>query len=257
MKNDRYIKIDKTQIFTRTYRVNKHTGTPVIIFLHDSWGCTEMWGKFPEILANKMGLNALSYDRKGYGKSSPYDTITCNETYHNEEAEFLIQLMNELDIPKAILYGHSDGATIAIVACAKYPARFEKLILESPHTFIETQGINTVRESCEKAKTNSLLHTLKKNHGEKAQFIFSRWCNTWQSEMMMNWSIVSLLKNIRCPVLAFRGEHDPFDTNEQLNVLKNNILSEVVIALIKNAGHTPRKDNRADVCDLFSTFVRA
>lgn len=36
-----------------------------LVFLHDSWGCVEMWGDFPEALVEVSGLNALVFDRRG------------------------------------------------------------------------------------------------------------------------------------------------------------------------------------------------
>jgi pimeloyl-ACP methyl ester carboxylesterase len=40
---------------------------PTLVFLHDLWGCVEMWGDLPEALVGISGLNALVFDRRGYG----------------------------------------------------------------------------------------------------------------------------------------------------------------------------------------------
>ncbi|VBB47957.1 Alpha/beta hydrolase fold protein [uncultured Paludibacter sp.] len=255
MTEDKYIQFDDFRIFIRQIVLDKNSNKPVLIFLHDSWGCTEMWGDFPEELTKIGELNALVYDRRGYGKSSDFDAKTRTKYYLHEEADFLIQLMDKLNIPKAILYGHSDGATISLIAGAKYPERFEGLILESAHTFIEEKGKEAVRESREKAKHNSLLNSLEKFHGNKTAELFRRWHEAWLSDLLQDWTIVPLLKNITCPVLAFRGENDPFDTVEQLNVLKREISSEITTAFISNAAHTPRKENEEKVVDLCSEFL--
>lgn len=44
---------------------------PVLIFLHEGLGCTEMWKGFPIKLCAATGCPGLVYDRAGYGKSSP------------------------------------------------------------------------------------------------------------------------------------------------------------------------------------------
>lgn len=237
------ITLGDVQIFIKQVITNDTLGKPYLIFLHDSWGCTEMWGDFPEKLMHLFGLNVLVYDRRGYGKSSPFGTTPRNEYYLHHEADFLIQIMDYLKISTAILYGHSDGATIAIIAASVYSDRFRGLILESAHTFIEEEGRASVRESRDKAKHNSLLASLKKFHGAKTDELFKRWHEAWLSNFLADWSIVSLLKNVSCPVLAFRGENDPYDTVEQLYVLKKEIRANITTLLVSNAAHTPRKEN--------------
>lgn len=253
MIQDKFIHFDDFQIFTRQIVLNKNSEKPVLIFLHDSWGCVEMWDDFPEKLAKLSGLNALVYDRRGYGKSSPFSLVERTKFYLHEEANFLVKLLDKLQIPKAVLYGHSDGATISLIAGANFPARFDSLILESAHTFIEEKGIEAVRESRDKAKHNSLLSSLAKFHGDKTDELFKRWHEAWLSDLLSDWSIVPLLKNITCSVLAFRGENDPYDTVEQLNILKKEI-PNVTAVLIKDACHTPRKENEEKVLKLCSEF---
>lgn len=254
MIQDNYILFDNFQIFSRNIILNEYSEKPTLIFLHDSWGCTEMWGDFPEKLAKTGGLNALVYDRRGYGKSSEFDPKPRNEYYLHHEADFLVRLMDELHISKAILYGHSDGATISLIAGATYPDRFEGLILESAHTFIEEEGKKTVLESREKAKHNSLLASLTKFHGFKTEELFKRWHEAWLSDLLKNWTIVPLLKKITCPALAMRGENDPYDTVEQLNVLKKNI-SNITAALIPRASHCPRNENEEETFRLCEEFL--
>ncbi len=255
MKEDKYVQFDDFQIFTRQIVLNKNSEKPVLIFLHDSWGCVEMWENFPEKIVKLSGLNALIYDRRGYGKSSLFSSVARTKFYLHEEADFLVKLMDKLQISKAILYGHSDGATISIIAGANYPARFDGLILESAHTFIEEKGKEAVRESRDKAQHNSLLKSLAKFHGDKSYELFKRWHEAWLSDLLKDWTIVPILKNIMCPVLAFRGEYDPYDTVEQLNVLKNEITLEITAVLIPNASHTPRKENEEEVFRLCSEFL--
>ncbi len=238
-----YIKLDDFQIFVKDIKINAEKEQPLLIFLHDSWGCVEMWDDFPEKLSKLLNQNALVYDRRGHGRSSAFEVEERTTDYLQEEADILIRLMDSLSIPKAILYGHSDGATIALIAAACYPNRFAGLILESPHTFMEESGINAVRTTRDKAMNSSLLEKLEKFHGEKTSSLFRLWHETWLSKHFAEWTIVPLLKNIICPVLAFRGENDSFDTEEQLNVLKKEIRGAVQLAKIPNAAHAPHKEN--------------
>lgn len=238
-----YLDLDGYRLFFKQIdRFPYNQEKPVLVFLHDSWGCTEMWGDFPDKLVEISGLNALIYDRRGYGKSSPFAISKRTNFYLHHEAEELIRVLDALEIKKAVLYGHSDGATIALIAAALHPDRFTGMLVEGPHSFIEESGKDAVRASRERAKHTNLLKSLEKFHGDKTTELFRLWHETWLSRDFSVWTIVPLLKNIHVPVLGFQGENDEFGTIEQLNILKKEIPASVTITEIPNAAHTPRKE---------------
>ena len=127
-------------------------------------------------------------------------------------------------------------------------------MVEGAHSFVEEKGKAAVRESRDKAQTNSLLQSLEKYHSDKTAEVFRKWHETWLSDFFTDWTIVPLLKSIQCPVLAFRGENDPFDTIGQLNVLEQEIPSPITAKVISNAAHTPRKENKAETMKLIRLF---
>jgi pimeloyl-ACP methyl ester carboxylesterase len=238
-----YIQREGYQLFaTRIDRFPTNDNKPTLVFLHDSWGCVEMWGDFPNELVGLSGLNALAYDRRGYGQSSPFAVKQRTAYYLHDEAHELIEVLDACNIQKTVIYGHSDGATIALLAAALYPDRINGLILEGAHSFIEDSGKEAVLETRERAKETRLLASLEKYHGDKTTELFRLWHETWLSDYFAKWTIVPLLSQITCPVLAFQGENDEFGTVEQLNILKNRISTSVTIAEIPDAGHTPRKE---------------
>ena len=257
MKESNHLLLNDIRLFYEKIEYSENQIKPVLIFLHDSWGCVEMWGDFPEKMIELTGLNAFLYDRQGHGISSAFDITPRNKYYLHDEADVLIRLMDKMNIQKAVLYGHSDGATIALLAAAKYSERFDAIILEGAHSFIEEKGKAAVRENRDRAKQNSLLQSLQKYHGDKTEELFQRWHETWLSDFFADWSIVPLLTGIRCSVLAFRGEKDPYDTEEQLNVLKKEITSPVTIAIIPDAAHTPRMENETVTMGLIKNFTES
>lgn len=256
--SETYLDIDNYQLFIKQIKhIDENREKAVLVFLHDSWGCTEMWNDFPEKLVEISGLDALIYDRQGYGKSSPF-TINkrTNHYLHNEAAE-LIRILDTLNIKKAVLYGHSDGASIALITAALYPERIDGLLVEGAHSFVEKICLNEVRKSRELAKHNALLKSLAKFHGDKAPELFRIWHETWLSDEFSSWTIVPLLKDIRVPVLGFQGDRDEFGTIEQLNSLKKEIPSEVTVAEIPNAGHTPRKEAETETLKWIKEYFTA
>lgn len=220
--------------------------SPVWVFLHDSWGCTEMWNNFPDQLVELSGWNALVYDRRGYGKSSPFADAPRTNSYLHEEAEALDDLLKSLGMEKAMLYGHSDGASIALIAAARYPERIHGVVVEGAHSFVEDKCKEMVLAAREKSKHSGLLTKLEIYHGENTAELFRRWHTIWLDPAFASWSITNLLPCIKCPVLAFQGDNDPFGTVEQLNVLAQNIPARITIKEIAGAQHTPRNE-AADV----------
>lgn len=254
-QTENYIKFSDFELYYQLFEKESHPAEPVLIFLHDSWGCTEMWGNFPIKMAETFGLNALVYDRRGYGKSSHFGKEERTKKYLHEASDELIAVMDKLNIGQAILYGHSDGGSIALIAAAMHPTRFRGIMVEGAHSFVEEKGKNAVRESRDKAKNNSLLQVLEKFHGDKTEELFRRWHEVWLGDFFTDWTIIPLLKNITCPVLAFRGEDDPFDTIEQLNVLEREIKSPITARVITHAEHTPRRENESETMKLIREFI--
>lgn len=110
---------------------NQFEGKPTIIFLHDSLGSVQLWRDFPDKLSEATQCNTLAYDRLGYGKSYPMLTHERPVNYMELEADLLNNVLIEMNIDNAILFGHSDGGTIALITAAKYPERVEAVICEA------------------------------------------------------------------------------------------------------------------------------
>ena len=98
------------------------------------------------------------------------------------------------------------------------------------------------------------MASFEKFHSDKTKELFRLWHETWLSNYFADWTIVQLIKNILCPVLAFQGENDEFGSIEQLNILKQEIPTQVTISEIPNAGHTPRKEAEKETKRLLIHF---
>ncbi len=139
----------------------------VLVFLHDSLGCIELWRDFPAKLADATKCNMLIYDRLGYGKSEPMHTHVRPVNYLEHEADSLNDLLVQLNINNALLFGHSDGGSIALIAAVKYPERIKAIICEAAHIFVEEVTLAGIRAAMEDYKTTNLAERLAKYHGNK------------------------------------------------------------------------------------------
>ncbi len=221
---------------------NNHPNRPTLVFLHDSLGCIQLWRDFPEKLAKTTQCNVLVYDRLGYGKSAPMPTYERAVHYLEEEATVLNELLAHLEIDQAILFGHSDGGSIALITASNYPERIKAVICEAAHIFVEEVTLKGIREAMEAYTTTDLAIRLQKYHGDKVDTLFKAWTLTWTRDDFRRWNIEKLISAIRCPLLFIQGEADEYGTLEQVAKTIRLVSGRSEHYLIPDIGHTPHKE---------------
>lgn len=228
---------------------------PSLVFLHDSLGCTQLWRDFPERLAVAVQCNILVYDRLGYGKSYPMLTHERENHYMELEADVLNDLLGILDIEEAILFGHSDGGTIALIAAAQYPEKVKAVICEAGHIFVEDVTVKGVKDALQAYQTTNLPERLQKYHGDKVEMIIRAWTEIWLSNHFRQWNIEYLLKNIKAPLLFLQGEQDEYGTLEQMEKTVSQVSGSTERFIIPEAGHTPHKEKPDIVLQKCVAFI--
>jgi pimeloyl-ACP methyl ester carboxylesterase len=228
---------------------------PAIVFLHDSLGCVETWRDFPEALSERLGLDAVVYDRQGYGRSSPFGPLPRTPRYLEDEAEVLQTLIDRLEIESAVLFGHSDGGSIALIGAAMDPGRIAAVVTEGAHVFVDDVTLQGVRAARESLETTDLADRLARYHGDKVPALTSAWIDTWLSPGFRSWNIERYLRDIRCPVLAIQGEEDEFGTPDQVNAIREGVGPRAEPLFIPDVGHTPHREAREVVLDAASAFI--
>ncbi|MEJ5106460.1 alpha/beta fold hydrolase [Chryseobacterium sp. MYb328] len=237
---ERIIDVKGKKLYTEYY--NSFENKPTIVFLHDSLGSVHLWRDLPVRLSEATQCNVLVYDRLGYGKSYPMPTHIRPVNYMELEADLLNELLAELNIDKAILFGHSDGGTIALITAAKYPERVEAVICEAGHIFVEDVTLKGVYDTWEAYKTTNLPERLQKYHGDKVETLFKAWTETWTRNDYRAWNIEYLLKDIICPLLFIQGEADEYGTLDQVEKTVSQVSGSVDKYIIPGIGHTPHKE---------------
>ena len=229
---------------------------PTIIFLHDALGCVKTWRDFPKQLAQKAECNYVIYDRLGYGESAPDSKMLHREKdYLHQEAEILIDILTQLKIAKPILFGHSDGASIALIAAAKLPD-FLGIILEAPHIFVEDLTLDGIRAVKKRYEETDLKQKLMRYHASKTDAVFYAWANTWLHPNFRSWNIEALLPQINCPALIIQGETDEFASLKQVDGILKGIPSDTRKEILKHTGHTPHKENEEETLRLSVDFIK-
>ena len=239
----------------RVFHINISQENPTIIFLHDSLGCIRQWKAFPETLGQLTQCNVLIYDRQGYGQSSPFPISVRPKNYLEIEANILKKILDRLHINQPILFGHSDGGTIALIAAAIYPQKIGAIIVEGAHVFVEEISLKGIREAVKEYQTTDLRKRLYKYHGDKTDKVFSMWTDTWQSNTFRDWNIEHLLPNITCPVLCIQGANDEYGSIKQVDAIVNQISGQTTKFIVPNTGHTPHKTATKITLDECAKFI--
>ncbi|QEC45955.1 alpha/beta hydrolase [Pseudobacter ginsenosidimutans] len=229
---------------------------PTIIFLHDSLGCISLWRSFPQELGQLAQCNVLVYDRQGYGASAAFNSEKRQNDYLEIEADNLVKLMDACRIDKAILFGHSDGGSIALIAAAKYPERCTAVITEGAHIFVEEITLAGIRNAVTDWQTTSLKQKLEKYHGNKTESVFHAWTDTWLNPQFRSWNIEHFLPRIQCPVLVIQGENDEFGSIAQVEGILSGVSGKVKKWMAPELGHTPHKESKATVLQQAAGFLR-
>ena len=91
---------------------------PLAVFLHEGLGSVAMWKDFPAQWCEALGLRGLVWSRPGYGRSTPRaaDEHWANDFMHRQADEVLPAFLQAVGVREPPwLFGHSDGASIALL----------------------------------------------------------------------------------------------------------------------------------------------
>lgn len=215
-----------------------------LIFLHEGLGSIRQWHDWPEKLCRRLNAPGLVYSRFGYGSSSARpETKPWGHHYLQQEAEYhLPAILAKLGLESAPvwLFGHSNGATIALLFAALYPDKVYGAIVESPHSFMEPKIKQAIAGIKSKYPDSYLQQRLRHYHNH-ADDMFYGWCQAWLDPDFENWDIRNTLLKIRCPLLAIQGELDQYASQDQIKAIRQKIPTAQTL-LIPECGHVPHQE---------------
>ena len=227
-----------------------------LVFLHEGLGSASAWRDFPRRLAEKTGCSALVYSRAGYG-SSPPAKLPRPISYMHDEAGLVEQMLRDHSVREAILIGHSDGASIALIYAGWAPSsRLRALILEAPHVFAEPEGIDSIAAMRTEYETTDLRQRLARYHSD-VDNAFRGWNDVWLDPEFREWNIERFLPAIQVPMLLIQGTADKYGTWKQIEAIEGQVKAPVETVPVKDAGHAPHRDQPQMVLDCMAKFIAA
>ena len=216
---------------------------PLLVFLHEGLGSASMWRDFPARLCDAGGYRGLVYSRTGYGRSTPRPHgERWTPGYMHEQArevlpQFLVAAGIDASADPPWLFGHSDGASIALIHAGEHPERTEAVVALAPHLFVEPVTTASIADLAARFPGSDLPRRMARYHRDPLA-TFEHWARAWLDPAFRDWNIEPEVAKVRCPVLALQGLQDEYGTMLQVRRIAE--LSPCARWVgIENCGHSP------------------
>lgn len=248
------VNINGTRLeYVRLPSVHPREGAPAIVFLHEGLGSVSMWRDFPQKVADATGCEAVVYSRAGYGRSDPAPLPRAVSYMHDEGLAVLPALLAELDLERPILFGHSDGGSIALICAGGTDTPLAGVIAMAPHVLVEDISVSSIAQAKVAWATTDLPARLGKYHHD-VEAVFRGWNDIWLHPDFRAWNIEEYLPRIAVPVMAIQGEDDEYGTMDQIERIAAQA-KDVELVKLADCRHSPHKDQPQAVIDAVVEFV--
>lgn len=231
---------------------------PLIVFLHEGLGSASMWKDWPARVCEQTQTRGLVFSRYGYGKSTPRpaDEKWPVSFMHAQARDALPALFASLGLEheRPVLFGHSDGGSIALLYAAMFPDRVQALAVAAPHIFVEDITIANIEAAREAYLTTDLSRKLGRYHDDPDS-AFWGWNDIWLNPEFRAWNIEEYLDDLACPVLAIQGEDDEYGTLEQVRGIQRRA-PQTQLCIIPRCGHSPHRDQPDTVIAALEAFLQ-
>jgi pimeloyl-ACP methyl ester carboxylesterase len=228
---------------------------PTIVMLHEGLGSVTTWGDFPARLAQATGAGVLVYSRAGYGQSSAIPLPRPLDYMQREATDVLPQVLDAIGFRRGVLFGHSDGATIAAYyAGSVQDHRVRGVILMAPHFFMEASNIEAIRNTITAYETTDLRAKLARHHAD-VDTAFRGWSGAWLDPGFLKLDTTDALAYIRVPVLVVQGAADPYGTLAQVRVVEDECYCPVETVVMNGVGHAPHRERPEETRAAVSAFT--
>lgn len=244
------------------------SGDTAIILLH---GFASSIFSFREILGPlSQDRKVVAFDRPAFGLTErplPGEWTEENPYSPEFQTKLTINLLDKLEINRAILLGHSAGASIALNTAIQFPERVGALVLVSPALNSRDNMSGFLRFLLNTPQVRHLGPLLVRSFKERGkELALISWNDPskitpeiWEGYLkplrVKNWDIglweffrashplelQNRLSEIKIPVLIIQGEEDKIIPMGESILLKEKI-PQAKMEIIPNCGHLPHEE---------------
>jgi pimeloyl-ACP methyl ester carboxylesterase len=220
---------------------------PPVVFVHGLSGSSRWWRR--NIGALTPHRRVYVVDLIGFGASRARHPFSLAEA-----ADYLAQLLDQLELERASLVGHSMGGLIVAELAADAPERLDRLVLVDPaalplDTHLMTHALSLLREL--RTISPSFLPVLLADTLRAGPLTF------WRAvTALMLADLRPKLAQIRTPTLVIWGERDALVPLAFAQQLAQYLRYEELV-VIKGAGHVPMWDRPQEFNRALMEFLLA
>lgn len=229
---------------------------PVVVMLHGGLDCTSTWKDLPEAIAVATGMPVLSYDRWGYGGSDALTAGRVRAYRHEEAGPVFGDLLRHFGIGSAVLFGHSDGGAMVVLAAAAHPEIVRAVCACSPTIALDLHMVRAMAGARQAFEHGGLRERLMRHHGDKTDSMFWAWYEPWSTDDAVGWSMAEQIGAVRCPVSAVFGQGDDYGWQPSARALIENGVMALEVSALPGVGHDPQHKARAVVLDALQRVLR-
>jgi 3-oxoadipate enol-lactonase len=217
---------------------------PPVVLLHGGWG----YAIYPfdrQIAALESTRRIVAPDRTGYGRSNGLRELPTD--FHQRAADETIRVLDALGLERPILWGHSDGAVIALRVALTAPSRVRGIIAEATHFFrnkpASREFFETMRDAPDRLGER-VAAVLEGDHGADWRGLISLNGAAWLAIATESGDLYDgRLRELTVPALIVHGERDPRTEPGELDALRHAIESApAVFAVLPSGGHSPHSE---------------
>ena len=224
-----------------------------VVFLHSGWGY-EIYPFDRAASALAARYRVVAPDRSGYGGSGAIRSLPSD--FHQSAAVETVAVLDALALQSPILWGHSDGAIIALLVALTSPGRAGGLVVEATHLWKRKPAS---RAFFDKAIANpdalgdGTVAALERDHGDRWREVIGMHALAWQrigdeAASATDDFYGGRLPDVSVPVLVVHGARDPRTEPGELEALtaalcgRSNVRTDVLV--LPNGGHSPHSERQ-------------
>ena len=234
----------------RVYYREAGSGRPIVI-LHGGWGY-EIYPFDRQIAALAPDYHIVVPDRSGYGRSPRLERQETD--FHHRAAAETWAVIDALGLEQPTLWGHSDGAVIALLMGLSAPDRLHQVIIEATHLFRNKPSSREFFETMigdPDGLGERVAGILERDHGGQ-----------WRDQIRMNgdaWLRIAAdpsaatadlyggrLSEFRVPILVIHGARDPRTEPGELEALgaalDRRAGGQSRFVVLPDGGHSPHSE---------------
>jgi len=221
-------------------------GSPPLVFLHGGWGYAA-YACDRQIGALASARRIVIPDRTGYGRSGRIADFP--DDFHARAGVETMSVVDALGLERPVLWGHSDGAIIALQLALAHPDRFAGVIVEATHLYRRKPASRAFFESVA-AEADVIgeraAAALLEEHGDGWRRLIARQAAAWlrigeQAASDTDDFYGGRLDTLRVPALVVHGAGDRRTEPGELDALCR-ALPRASVAVLPEGGHGPHGD---------------